>query len=75
MGLMKKIDTDGLGVVIENMKEAHLEINAMQELTQALTEINHHLQVQTSVSLEQLQKQLGGSFSDGVVKIESIELF
>lgn len=72
---MKKIDTDGLGVVIENMKEAHLEINAMQELTQALTEINHHLQVQTSVSLEQLQKQLGGSRSDGVVKIESIELF
>ena len=24
MGLMKKIDTDGLGAVIENIKEAHI---------------------------------------------------
>ena len=59
MGLMKKIDTDGLGVVVEKMKEAHLEINAMHELTQALTDINHHLHIQSSISLEQLQKQLG----------------
>ena len=59
MGLMKKIQTDGLGVVVENMKEAHLEINAMHELTQVLTDIHQHLQTPTSISLEQLHKQLG----------------
>jgi hypothetical protein len=64
MGLMKKIDTDGLGAVIENMKEAHLDINSINELTQVLTHINHHIQTQSSVSLEQMQTQLGLFFSN-----------
>lgn len=59
MGLMKKIETDGLGVVVENMKEAHLESNAMHELTQALVDTNQNLQTPSSISLEQLHKQLG----------------
>ncbi len=59
MGLMKKINTDGLSAVIENMKEAHLDINSMNELIQALTHINHHIQTPTSASLEQIQNQLG----------------
>jgi DNA-binding transcriptional regulator YhcF (GntR family) len=59
MGLMKKIHTDGLSAVIENMKEAHLDNDTMNKLIQALTHINHHIQTQSSVSLEQMQNQLG----------------
>ena len=63
MGLMKKIETNGLGIVVENMKDAHLESSAMHELTQALADINQHLQLPSSISLEQLHKQLGRSSS------------
>lgn len=59
MGLIKKIETDGLGIVIENMKEAHLDIDSMNELIQELIRINHYIQTQPSVSIEQIQNQLG----------------
>jgi hypothetical protein len=59
MGLMKKIDTDGLNTVIENMKEAHLDIKSMNELIEVLIHINQHIQTPSSVSLEQIQNQLG----------------
>lgn len=56
---MKKIDTDGLNTVIENMKEAHLDIKSMNELIEVLIHINQHIQTPSSVSLEQIQNQLG----------------
>jgi len=59
MGLLKKIDTDGLEAVIENIKEAHLDSDSMNKLIQVLTCINHHIQSQSSVTLEQMQNQLG----------------
>ncbi len=59
LGLMKKIGTDGLGAVIENIKDAQLDINSINELIQVLAQINHYIQTQPSVSLEQIQNQLG----------------
>ena len=59
MGLMKKISTNGLATVIENIKEARVEINSMNELVQALTQINQHIQTPASISFEQIQNQLG----------------
>jgi hypothetical protein len=59
MGLMKKIDTDGLSAVIENMKQAHLDIYVMNELTQVLTHINQQIQTTTSIPFEQIQNRLG----------------
>jgi hypothetical protein len=59
MGLMKKIDTDGLSAVIENMKQAHLDIHAMNELTQVLTHINQQIQTTATIPLEQIQNRLG----------------
>ncbi len=59
MGLMKKIDTDGLDAVVENMKEAHLDINSINQLIQVLTHINQHIQTPVSISFEQIQNQLG----------------
>ena len=58
MGLMNKIDTDGLGVVIENITDAQLEIDSIAELQQIFTRINHYIQTQPSISLEQIQNQL-----------------
>jgi hypothetical protein len=58
MGLMKKIDMDGLGIVIENMKEAHLDINSINELIQELIRLNHYIQTQPPISIEQIQNQL-----------------
>ncbi len=55
---MKKIDMDGLGIVIENMKEAHLDINSINELIQELIRLNHYIQTQPSISIEQIQNQL-----------------
>lgn len=59
MGLMKKIDTDGLNTVIENIKDTHLDYNSINKLIQTLTQINGYIQTPSSVSLEQIQKQLG----------------
>jgi hypothetical protein len=59
MGLMKKIDTDGLGAVIENIKESQLDIDSINALIQTLSRIDHHIQSRSSVSLEQIQNQLG----------------
>ncbi len=55
---MKKIDMDGLGIVIENMKEAHLDINSINELIQELIRLNHYIQTQPPISIEQIQNQL-----------------
>ena len=41
------------------MKEAHLDIDSMNQLIQELIRINHYIQTQPSVSLEQIQNQLG----------------
>lgn len=59
MGLMKKIDSDGLGIVIENMKGARFDIISINELTQELISINNYIQNQSSISIEQIQNQLG----------------
>jgi hypothetical protein len=58
MGLMKKIEMDGLGIVIENMNEAHLDIDSINKLIQELIRINHYIQTQPSISIEQIQNQL-----------------
>jgi hypothetical protein len=58
MGLMNKINTDGLGVVIDNITDAQLEIDSIVELQQTLTRINHYNQTQPPVTLEQIQNQL-----------------
>ncbi len=55
---MKKIETDGLGIVIENMKEAHLDIDSINKLIQELIRINDYIQTQPSISIEQIQNQL-----------------
>lgn len=59
MGLMKKIDTEGLDTVIENIKNAHLDNESINKLIQSLAHISHHIQKQSTVSIEQIQKQLG----------------
>ncbi|UJR27919.1 hypothetical protein I4U23_009179 [Adineta vaga] len=62
MDLMKKIDSDGLGTVIENMKEARFNINSINELTKELVAINNYIQTQSSISIEQIQNQLEMTF-------------
>ncbi|CAF1322126.1 unnamed protein product [Adineta steineri] len=62
MGLMKKINTDGLGIVIENMKEAHLDIDSMSKLLQELICINNYIQTQSSISIEQIQNHLAMAY-------------
>jgi len=75
MGLMKKIDTDGLGTVIENIKEAHLDNDSMNKLIQALTCINHHIQSQSSVTLEQMENQLGLFFFSNYLPLIVVIIF
>ena len=62
MGLMKKVESDGLATVIENMKGARFNINSLDELVQELTCINDYIQTQPSVSVEQIQNQLSLTF-------------
>ncbi|CAM4912460.1 unnamed protein product [Rotaria socialis] len=62
MSLMKKIDTNGLGAVIEDIENAQLDNNSINELTQALTNIYHHIQTQPSISLEQIENKLGMAY-------------
>ncbi|CAF4291589.1 unnamed protein product, partial [Rotaria magnacalcarata] len=59
MSLMKKIDTNGLGAAVEDIENAQLDNNSINELTQALTNIYHYIQTQPSISLEQIENQLG----------------
>ncbi|CAF3429043.1 unnamed protein product [Rotaria sp. Silwood1] len=62
LSLMKKIDTNGLGAVIEYMKDVQLENDFLKELIEALININHYIQTQSSISLEQIQNQLGMAY-------------
>lgn len=62
MGLMKKVESDGLATVIENMKGARFNINSLDELVQELISINDYIQTQPNVSIEQIQNQLGLTF-------------
>ena len=63
MGLMKKINTDGLSIVIDNMKNAQIDISSFNELLRVLTLINENIQNQSSIPIEQIQKQLGLPFA------------
>ncbi|CAF3986630.1 unnamed protein product [Rotaria sordida] len=62
LNLMKKIDTNGLDAVIESMKDVQLDNDSMKELIEALMNINHHIQTQSSISLDQIQNQLGMAY-------------
>ncbi|CAM4763528.1 unnamed protein product [Rotaria magnacalcarata] len=62
MSLMKKIDTNGLGAAVEDIENAQLDNNSINELTQALTNIYHYIQTQPSISLEQIENQLGMAY-------------
>ncbi|CAF1131963.1 unnamed protein product [Rotaria sordida] len=62
LNLMKKIDTNGLDAVIESMKNVQLDNDFMKELIEALTNINHYIQTQSSISLDQIQNQLGMAY-------------
>ena len=62
MNLMKKINTNGLGAVVENMNDAQLDMNSVKKLIQALIHINHHIRNRSIISLEQIQNQLGLPF-------------
>jgi hypothetical protein len=64
LGLMHKIDRDGLAVLIEHLQEStNIEIDAVQQLLDVLTLINQYLQRQTSVSIEDLLNQLSSILS------------
>ncbi|CAF0850652.1 unnamed protein product [Rotaria sordida] len=62
LNLMKKIDTNGLDAVIESMKDVQLDNDSMKELIEALMNINHYIQTQSSISLDQIQNQLGMAY-------------
>lgn len=63
MGLMEKINTDGLSIVIDNMKNAQIDISSFNELLRVLTLINENIQNQSLIPIEQIQKQLGLPFA------------
>lgn len=62
MSLMKKINTNGLGSVIENIKHAQLDIDSIRRLTETLTDVNAYTETRSPVSLDQIQNQLGMAY-------------
>ncbi|CAF2849900.1 unnamed protein product [Rotaria sp. Silwood2] len=62
LSLMKKIDTNGLGAVIEYINDIQLDNNSLKELKEELMNINNYIQIQSSISLEQIQNQLGMAY-------------
>jgi hypothetical protein len=55
---MKKIDTDGLAALIDNISVMNTQLDSLNELTQILVRIQRHIQTQSSVTLDELQNQL-----------------
>ena len=58
MGLMNKIQTDGLSILIDHLHDAHMDIEPVNELEQTFTRLHRFMQSQATVPLEQLQNQL-----------------
>lgn len=71
MGLIRKIDKNGLTTVIDNISDAHLDFQPIDALQKVLSSIDQYNHSDASISIEQIQNQLSYLFIESDSSLSS----